>query len=164
MRRSLPIRLTVVAVALAFAGGGAAAAAATTPADEPNALGLTPTRPDAAATERMRSWHRQTGERISPVLREWESLARSARQRPGQPLAAGCRRLDRALARLDRDGLSRAPDTAASLHLEKTLRALSEASRSCAQGAWFLTGWRLRQADDSWRELRGRLALYGLVP
>ena len=39
-----------------------------------------------------------------------------------------------------------------------------DAAGSCTQGAYFLTTWRLHQADESWRQLRGRLQLYGLTP
>ena len=157
MRRLLPICFALAAV-------GPAAAPAGEPPAEPVTVFLAPAPPSRAAKERMRRWHRDTQGRISPLLREWRSLASTARQRPGQPLTAGCRRLDLALARLDRRGLPAAPDPSASLHLERALRSLSEASRSCAQGAWFLTAWRLRQADAAWRELRGRLRLYELGP
>ena len=79
-------------------------------------------------------------------------------------MMAGCRRLASALASVERGHLPTAPDPSVSLHLEETLRALHEASRSCTHGAWFLTGWRLHQAEESWRELRGRLLVYGLAP
>ena len=113
----------------------------------------------------MRRWHRDFRGRISPVFHEWEGVARAAREQgPTTGLAAGCRRLDLALGRLDRHRLRAAPDPSVSLHLEKTLRSLAEAARSCTHGAYFLTTWRLRQADDSWRQLRGRLLVYGLSP
>ena len=98
------------------------------------------------------------------MLREWESLARVARERPGGTLTAGCRRLESALGELHRARLPVAPDPSISLHLEQTLRSLAEATVSCSHGGYFLTTWRLRQADGSWRELRARLRLYGLVP
>ena len=82
----------------------------------------------------------------------------------GRNLTAGCRRLDLALARLDTGRLLLAPDPSVSLHLEETLRSLTDAADSCTQGAYFMTTWRLREADDSWRQLRGRLLLYGLAP
>ena len=143
---------------------GTAAAPATEPPATAATLRLAPAPPDRATREGMRRWHLATHERISPVLREWRRLAQAARERPGRPLAAGCRRLDLALTRLDRRGLAAAPDASASLHLERTLRLLRGAAGSCSQGAWFLTSWRLRQAEDSWRELRARLSVYGLVP
>lgn len=134
------------------------------PPAQTTTLSLQPTPLAAAERQRMRQWSHDALSRISPVLREWDSLARATRQRPGQPLPAGCRRLDLALRDLAEVDLSAAPDPAAALHLERTLRALREAARSCANGAWFLTSWRLGQADASWRELRGRLRLFDLAP
>ncbi len=112
----------------------------------------------------MRRWHNDYRGRISPVLREWEGLARAARGRPGSGLMAGCRRLDMALSRLRQRRLPVAPDPSVSLHMEETLRSLAAAAASCTHGAYFLATWRLREADDSWHELRGRLLLYDLAP
>ncbi len=112
----------------------------------------------------MRRWHHDYRGRISPILREWEGLARVTLERPGSRLTAGCRRLDLALSRLEHERLPVAPDPAVSLHLEQTMRSLAGAANSCTHGAYFLTTWRLQQADASWRELRTRLLLYGLVP
>lgn len=158
-------RHLLLCLALA-AGGGyqATRAAAAVPPDEATTLSVRPAPPAAATTRLMRRWRHDTRRRIGPVLREWQALAHAVRERPGRTLAAGCRRLGLALGRLDRDGLPVAPDPSVSLHLEQTLRSLSDAADSCAQGAYFLTVWRLRRADDSWRELRGRLLLYELAP
>ncbi len=112
----------------------------------------------------MRRWRRESRDPLAPVLREWEHLARVARRGPGSRLTAGCRRLDLALEGLDRGRLPAAPDPSVSLHLEETLRSLGEAADSCSQGAYFLTAWRLREATESWRQLRGRMLLYGLSP
>jgi hypothetical protein len=112
----------------------------------------------------MRRWRDDCRGRLSPVLREWQSLEWTGRGWPGDGQLAGCRRLDLALSRLARDRLPVAPDPSVSLHLEETLRSLSDAARSCTHGAYFLAAWRLREAADSWRELRGRLLLYGLAP
>lgn len=131
---------------------------------ETAAIRLVPSPPKAAAKELMRRWHREYRGQISPVLREWRILARAARERPGSRLAAGCRSLELALGNLDREILPLAPDPSISLHLGETLRSLADATRSCTHGAYFLTTWRLHQADNSWRELRGRLLLYGLEP
>ncbi len=113
----------------------------------------------------MLGWHDRYRPLISPVLREWRQVARAARsgQTP-ESLVAGCRRLDRALAGLDRRRLLSAPDPAVSIHLGESLRSLAEAARGCTRGAYFLTDWRLRQAAGSWSELRHRLVLYGLTP
>ena len=123
-----------------------------------------PSPPAAATKQLVHSWHDDYRGRISPVLREWESLARAVHERPGGSLTAGCRRLELALSKLGRGRLPVAPDRSISLHLERTLRSLADAALSCTHGAYFLTTWRLRQADDSWRELRGRLSIYGLAP
>lgn len=112
----------------------------------------------------MRRWRREVRDPLSPILGEWESLARLSREGPGSRLTAGCRRLAAALEALEDRRLPPAPDPAVSLHLEETLRALGEAAGSCTHGAYFLTTWRLRQAGSSWRQMRGRLLLYGLSP
>ena len=125
---------------------------------------MAPTPAVAESHQRMRRWHRTYRQRLSPVLREWELVARVARERPGAGLLAGCRRLDRALTGLSAAPPPVSPDPSVSLHLEQTLRMLADAVDSCSQGAWFLTTWRLRQADDAWRELRRRLLVYGLDP
>jgi hypothetical protein len=149
-------------IALLAAGGLQAAAAE--PPGEPTTLFLRPAPPTARDEALMRRWHHETRRRIGPVLSEWERLSRAVREQPGRTLAAGCRRLDLALGRLDRHRLPVAPDPSVSLHLEETLRSLSNAADSCAQGAVFLTAWRLRQAETAWRQLRGRLLLYDLTP
>jgi hypothetical protein len=120
--------------------------------------------PAVASKELMNRWHRDYRGRISPVLREWRSLAQAVHERPRSWLTAGCRSLDLALNRLSGAELPIAPDPSVSFHLEEALRSLTKAAESCTQGAYFLTAWRLQQADDSWRELRGRLLLYGLAP
>lgn len=157
MRRRLWIRLALTLPAALPAAGGE-------PAPEAATLRLEAAPPAPAMRELMRRWQRQTRARISPVLREWDGVERAARRGPPRGLAAGCRRLDRALGDLGRDRLPVAPDPSVSLHLEETLRALAEAAESCTQGAYFLTTWRLRRAEASWRELRGRLLLYDLAP
>lgn len=125
---------------------------------------MLPTPPAAETQRRMRRWHLDYRRRISPILREWEGVSRTARERPSANLTAGCRRLDLALARLEHGRLLLAPDPSVSLHLEEALRSLSDAADSCTQGAYFMATWRLREADDSWRQLRRRLLLYGLAP
>lgn len=154
----------IVALCLLLA---AAEVAALPDAERPpgaEAIRLAPAPRAAATRQGMHRWHRAYRSRVSPVLREWAAVARVARERPGDSLLAGCRRLDLALDRLRRGRMPVAPDPSVSLHLEQTLRTLAEATDSCAQGAWFLTTWRLREADDSWRQLRSRLLLYGLAP
>lgn len=131
---------------------------------ETEGIELAPASPAAATKELMHRWHRDYRGRITPVLREWEGVARAARQRPGSTLTAGCRRLELALGALERRRLPVAPDPSVSLYLEQTLRSLADAAISCTHGAYFLSTWRLRQADDSWRELRARLLFYGLAP
>ncbi len=157
MRRLVWICLTLVT------SGTLSATGAERQAEAPG-IRLAPSPPAAATKEVMRRWHRHYRGLISPVRQEWESLARTTRERPGGRMTAGCRRLDLALEKLRRGRLPVAPDASISLHLEETLRSLAEAAASCSQGAYFLTAWRLRQADSSWRELRGRLLLYGLTP
>ncbi len=149
---------------LALLALGGLQAAAGEPPDETATIFLRPAPPTAATAALMRHWHRETGGRIAAVLREWQGLSRAVSERPGRTLAAGCRRLDLALDRLDRDRLPTAPDPSVSLHLEETLRSLSDAADSCAQGAFFLTVWRLRQAETTWQQLRRRLLLYDLRP
>ena len=134
------------------------------PPSEKATIRLAPTPAEPESHHRMRRWHRTYRQRLSPVLREWELVAKVARERPGAGLLAGCRRLDRALTRLAGAPPPTSPDPSVSLHLEQTLRLLADATDSCTQGAWFLTAWRLRQADDAWRQLRRRLLLYGLAP
>jgi len=153
----------LASICLAFAAAGSLSAAAAEKPVETATIQLVPA-PPAAARELMRRWYLDYRGRISPILREWEGLARVARGRPGSGLTAGCRRLDLALSRLGRGRLPVAPDPSVSLHLEEMLGSLADATDSCTNGAYFLTTWRLRQADDSWRELRGRLLLYGLAP
>ena len=155
-------RLFPLALALALAAR--LCLAATEPSGETGAVRMLPSPPSESAAAGMRRWHHDYRARISPVRREWESLARATRRRPGDRLMAGCRSLAAALRSVERSRLPTAPDPSVSLHLEETLRALREASRSCTHGAWFLTAWRLHQADASWRELRGRLLVYGLAP
>lgn len=155
-------RLASICLLLAAVGGLAAVGAGAP--DDGGTIELVPAPPAPATGDLMRRWHRDTRGRLSPVLHEWELLARAARRGPGSELAAGCRRLDLALAELARERPIVAPDPSVALHLEETLRSLSGAAQSCAQGAYFLASWRLRQADASWLELRGRLLLYGLAP
>lgn len=113
----------------------------------------------------MRRWHRRYRKLITPVVHAWDELARSAgRPHPAERMLTGCRELGSALAATDREALLRAPDTAVAVHLDATLRSLASASRSCEQGAYFLTTWRLRQAAGAWAELASRLALHGLGP
>ena len=150
-------------ICLTLAAGGSAAVTAGEPETEAG-IRMAPSPPPEAVELRMRRWHREYSGRIEPVLREWESLARAARERPGRTLTAGCRRLESALGELSRTRLPAAPDPSISLHLEEALRTLARAVVSCSHGGYFLTLWRLRQADDSWRELEARLRLYGLVP
>ena len=145
---------------------------------EPRARDSGPARQDAAPTIvlraapvtkeveiGMRRWHRAYREWIRPVRREWGDVVRAARSPwAAESLEAGCRRLAVELGALERRRLPVAPDLSVSLYLDGSLRALSEASGSCTRGAYFLTEWRLRQAAESWAELRGRLAIYGLAP
>lgn len=149
---------------LALATTASLCAIGAEPPDDPGGIELAPSPPPAATKELVHRWHRDYRRRVSPVLREWESLARAVRERPGDRLTAGCRRLELALRRLGRGRLPVAPDPSISLYLEETLRSLFEASISCTHGAYFLTVWRLEEADESWRQLRGRLLPYGLSP
>ena len=151
-------------ICLALAAGASLAATDTGPPAKRATIQLAPTPPAAATMELMRRWHHDYRGRISPVLQEWEQLARAARGRPGSRLMAGCRRLDMALARLVLRRLRVRPDPSVSLGLEEMLRSLTAAATSCTHGAYFLAIWRLREADDSWRELRNRLLLYDLAP
>ena len=157
MRRPASILFALVTLPGLAAGGAEAPS-------EPGRIQLVPSPPAAPVRQMMRRWHRSYRGQMTPVLREWEALAQAARERPGSRLTAGCRRLELALVRLDRGRLPIAPDPSISLHLKETLRSLADAADSCSQGAYFLTTWRLQQADDSWRELRGRLRLYDLTP
>ena len=155
-------RLATICFLLAAPGGPVPGA--TEPPSAETTIRMAPAPTAAESHHRMRGWHRTYRQRLSPVLREWELVARVARERPGTDLLAGCRRLDRALTRLAGAPPPPSPDPSVSLHLEQTLRLLTGAVDSCSQGAWFLTAWRLRQADDAWRELRRRLLLYDLLP
>jgi hypothetical protein len=156
--------ISSICLALAGAGGSHLAATAERQSDVP-AIEMLPATPTMETEELMRLWHHRYRGRISPVLHEWQRVLETSRgQGPVIGLTAGCRRLGSALDRLDHGRIPAAPDPSVSVHLEKTLRSLAEAARSCSHGAYFLTTWRLEQAEDSWRELRGRLLLYGLSP
>lgn len=160
-------RFVSICLALAAAGSGPgtfATGEAPPPRPQPPAIQLSPAPPSQEGRELMRRWRHELREPLSPVLRAWEGLAHAARETPGSPLTAGCRRLGAALEALGDRRLPPAPDPAVSLHLEETLRLLGEAAGSCTHGAYFLTSWRLREAAASWRQLRGRLLLYGLSP
>lgn len=154
----------IASICLLLTATGGLSGTATGRPVETAAIQIVPTPPPAATEERMRLWHLDYRIRILPVLQGWQDLARATRERPGSRLTAGCRRLDLALTGLAQVRLPLAPDPSVSLHLEETLRSLADAARSCTQGAYFLTTWRLQEADDSWRQLRGRLLMYGLAP
>ncbi len=159
-RRAAPL---LAAAALLAAAGPAAAGAATDVAPTPTLeLRLAPI--DERERQRMLRWHGVYRRLMAPVLRRWSVIERGSLPRPSRRLISGCRGLARSLAELDRRPLAAAPDRAAALHLDRALRALDRATRSCAHGAYFLADRQLDEAAAALAQLRGRLALYGLEP